>query len=56
MFPKFEKIIKVSASELDKINEYLSKGAYIISIDTVSTSDVSAETSCFYLGLTNSSK
>ncbi len=56
MFPKFEKIIKVSATELDKINEYLSNGAYIISIDTIPTSEVSAETSYFYLGLINSSK
>lgn len=56
MFLKFEKIIRVSATELDKINEYLSNGAYIISIDTTPTSEISAETSFFYLGLTNSSK
>ncbi|MGN1300541.1 MAG: hypothetical protein ACI4VC_04270 [Clostridia bacterium] len=56
MFPKFEKIIKVSATELDKINEYISDGAYVISVDTAPTSEVSAETSYFYLGLTNSAK
>ena len=56
MFPKFEKIIKVSATELDKVNEYLNNGAYIISVDTVPTSEISVETSFFYLGLTDSSK
>lgn len=56
MFPKFEKIVKVSATKLDEVNEYLRNGAYVISIDTTPTSEVSAETSYFYLGLTDSSK
>lgn len=56
MLPKFEKILKISATQLDEINKYLSDGAYVISIDTVPTSEISTETSYFYLGLTNSTK
>lgn len=55
MYDNVVKVLKISANDLDKINEYLSKGAIILSIDKAQTSDVSSETNYFYIGLTNSS-
>jgi len=55
MYDSVVKILKIPAYELDKINEYLSNGAIILSIDKTQTSELSSETNYFYIGLTNSS-
>lgn len=55
MFPKITKILKLSANDLDTINNYLKQGAVVLSCNTVQTGENSSETSYFFIGLLNSS-
>lgn len=54
MYNNVRKILKISANNLEEINDYLNKGAIILSVDTAQTNENSSETSYFYIGLTYS--
>ena len=51
MYPNVKKILRISANNLDEINDYLSKGAILLGKDTIQTSEFTSEISCFYIGL-----
>ena len=54
MYDNVKKVVKVSSNNIDEINNYLAKGAIILSIDSVQINENSSETSYFYIGLTYS--
>lgn len=56
MYPNIKKILKISSNELETVNQYLEKGAILLSIDTTQVDKDASQTSYFYIGLTDSSK